>query len=439
MARAAPIRVAEFERVLAPEGVKQRELEGRLLRATEHVPFEVFKRTRSGLQAAGVVGLVDDGDVCVELLPKAGVLGPDPEQKASTELLLNLLTYAGLTPRAVPLDGKVARSQRPLLEAIARGFANTLVRNLTDGVPRRYREWSGWAPVIRGRLEMGKLAKRPLAVDGRLPVRYAPLQVDHELNRVIASTAGLVAQLTRSSQTWSILQFCLAHLDEVRAGHLTIEMVDGVQLGRTELHWKPVLDMARLLARKLRPVPVKSGRSETLSLVFPVNDLFEEVLRRALPKAMAPHRVALAPRRMGGRLLRSSSTGKEAITLKPDFLFSGADDAELLLVGDAKWKILDQSNGFGLEESDVYQLVTYMTRHRLETGVLLFPLQPWMLDKKGAKRWSHQFEIVDAPEVRLSLVGVDIAGLVSRDAAIRASAEKDLGVLVSEAHLRTAA
>jgi len=424
--------VSEFERLKAPPGLDARSFEMRLLDATRHVPFEVFRRTRTGFTAAGEVGLVEAGGLSVELLPKAGILEPDPDGSFSAGLLLNLLSYAGITSRAVPLGGRVERTHRPLLESVARGFATSLVQHLTDGVPRRYRERLERTTVLRGRLEMRELARRPVLTDGRLPVRYAPLQPDHELSRAIASTARLIAQITRSSRTWSILQFCLAHLEDVHPAPLTPELVARVQLTSAEEHWRPVLDMARLLATGWRPLPVKAGATRTLSLVFPVNDLFELVLRKAIPRAIASYGLILGARRLGGHLLRSVATNRYAISLRPDYVFRHSGSAAVAIVGDAKWKVLEPTKSLGLQEDDVYQLVTYMTRHRLKRGLLFFPLRPWMIEK-NRKEWWHTFEIAEAPEVHLSLVGVDVGGLVSREAKTRRSAELSLGTAIASA------
>lgn len=420
------IRVAEFEPIPRPATLVTADLEDRLFAATAHVSFDVFRRNRRGFSAAGAVGLVDVGDVHVEILPKAGVLEPDPDGELGAELLLNLLSYAGLVARAVPIGGRVQKTRRPLAEAVARGFANGLVKELTDGVPRRYIERRERSTVLRGRLEMKELARRPVLVDGRLPVRYAPLHHDNELSQAIAATASVVAQLTRSSRTWSILRFCLAHLDDVRPPPLTPQLIARVQLTRAEERWRPVMDLGRLLAFGWRPLPVRGGLARTLTLVFPVHDLFEGVLRRALPRALAAHRVSLLPLKRGAQLLRSLETGRSVITLKPDYLFTDEDAAGVALVADAKWKVLEPSRTFGLEEDDAYQLVTYMTRHRLKRGVLFFPLRPWML-AGGKRTWAHRFELSSAPELRLALVGVDVSGLVARDPAKRKSAEELLG------------
>jgi hypothetical protein len=59
--------------------------------------------------------------------------------------------------------------------------------------------------------------------------------------------------------------------------------------------------------------------------------------------------------------------------------------------------------------TDTYQVTTDMARHGLSKGVLFFPWQPWM-----PATWSQVYGFVEGTG-RLWLVGVDLAGLVSRD------------------------
>jgi 5-methylcytosine-specific restriction endonuclease McrBC regulatory subunit McrC len=90
-------------------------------------------------------------------------------------------------------------------------------------------------------------------------------------------------------------------------------------------------------------------------------------------------------------------------------------------VGDAKWKRLTaRLPGFGLRAADTYQIVTYMTRHGLGSGLLFFPRQSWM-----GPAWREDYRLIGG-DSRLKVVGVDVAGLVSRDHPRRRSALDDL-------------
>jgi 5-methylcytosine-specific restriction endonuclease McrBC regulatory subunit McrC len=130
--------------------------------------------------------------------------------------------------------------------------------------------------------------------------------------------------------------------------------------------------------------------------------------------------LTLAATRTRSPLLCSAATGAKVLNLRPDYLFVSQNSLqEKRLVGDAKWKRLDEKkSSFDLSPSDVYQLTTYMAFHGLDRGILLFPADKWMPRSDDA--WMHRFNLLDsAGNKRITLVGVDIAELVSQDPARR--------------------
>lgn len=430
MPRTRSIRLRESSPVPRSVGLDAN-LQARLLAATAHLPFEVFRLTRTGLGTCGVVGLIDLGEVQVEIIPKAGLIGNVDEGKATTAFLLDLLRFTGLAARSSTSYGKVAKTTTPLLEVLARAFAELLHEKLWDGPPRRYYEIVERSPVLRGRLEMAELAQRSVVLDGRLPVRYAPLHHDHRLSQAIAATAALVAQKTSSSRTWALLEHCLSHLEGVDAPPLTQELVSGVRLARSELHWEGVLDFARLLAAGHAPAPTSGGGDAGFTLLFPLHDLFEGVLRRVFPAILEGTGLGLLPSKRGGFLLRSMATQQPALALRPDFLFTRSANESAAFVGDAKWKTLEQRPGFGVQEADAYQIATYMMRRDLRLGLLFYPLVPWMVDS-GATRWTHRFSVEGRDGACVALLGVDIASLVSRDAERKGMAVADLRTILTD-------
>src|SRR5579871_2895063 len=115
MARILTVR--EAERLdLAP--TRDSRIIRHLLDATSGLPFEVFSLSKRGLRASNVVGLVDVGTVRVEILPKtAGSTQSPQDLSEARQLLVDLLSCAGLLPRYVPMPGRTAGLPR-LLEAV---------------------------------------------------------------------------------------------------------------------------------------------------------------------------------------------------------------------------------------------------------------------------------------------------------------------------------
>jgi 5-methylcytosine-specific restriction endonuclease McrBC regulatory subunit McrC len=179
-----------------------------------------------------------------------------------------------------------------------------------------------------------------------------------------------------------------------------------------------VIGLAAALVRNMAPNPVAPGSGEGFALLFPLNDLFEAVLRRALPEALHLTDVRLVARERAARLL-TTPEGASVMYVKPDYVFRQGDI--IPLVGDAKWKELTQSGrAHGLRPADVYQIAAYMERHACSRSLAFFPRTHWM-----PTGWQASYRFADASSV-LTLVGVDVPALVSRDRARRQAAILDL-------------
>lgn len=431
MKAADRIVVREAEVLPLPAGMPRRALSRRLFEATSHLPFGVFSEDRRGLRAGNVVGLVDAGTVQVEILPKAGATDDVLEdQPRSTAFLLDVLSYAGVIPRAFSLSAHTTAAPR-LLEVVCGAAAHAMLERLVDGVPRRYAERRELSATLRGAPELRSIARRRPGTDPTIPIRHAPLHRENPLTRVIASTAAALAGRTRSAHTWSLLQTILALLDGVEPRPLSVALVQEVRLARGEEGWADVVALARLLCSGQGHSPVSRGGYAGLSVVFPLHDVFEAVLRRALAEALRGSAVELS-RQAKRPLLQSVATGTELLPLKPDFVFRTGPQGEIAGIGDAKWKRLPMTDtSHGASPPDVYQLVTYLFRYGTPRGLLFFPMAPWMLSSPEETLWSRRFRVLGPAASTLTFIGVDIAGLVSRDRQRRANAVAALGATVS--------
>jgi 5-methylcytosine-specific restriction endonuclease McrBC regulatory subunit McrC len=178
--------------------------------------------------------------------------------------------------------------------------------------------------------------------------------------------------------------------------------------------------LAKTLARGQAPDQRELGDLDFYSALFPLDDLFERTLRVALRVGLQPSQFSLVPRTFRQLLLRSSEPGRGGLALKPDFAFVDRHNPnKRILVGDAKWKRLNESSGtYGLRPGDVYQVITYMAAHGVSSGVLLYPKVEWM--PPGPQPWTATFNLI-GENAMLTVMAVDIQGLVSREATVRAA------------------
>jgi hypothetical protein len=128
-----------------------------------------------------------------------------------------------------------------------------------------------------------------------------------------------------------------------------------------------------------------------------------------------------------GAALPARRLGADVLQLRPDFLFALIGiGAKNVMVGDAKWKrLLPSAPSLGLKAADLYQLTAYMIRHEINKGILFFP------SVGQEKPLLRRFSLADSRST-VTVITVDIVGLVARDKERRNNALQELKTMVHE-------
>jgi 5-methylcytosine-specific restriction enzyme subunit McrC len=413
-----------------PPGTVGRDARDSLLRATAESRFDVLEPTRRGLKACRAVGLIDTGRYQLEILPKTAMGAGSVFE--SRRLLLGLLGSSTRFTRYITLDALIAADRLPVAEAVVRSAVDDILQLLEGGAPRRYREVAEEIPTIRGRVAFAALARRPSGRDHLIPCRWAPLERDNPLSRLVLSVLLELRKLSRSAGTLAEIRTCIAAMPTVRRVTLTASLIEEATPTALESAWAPVVALGALLARGQGPNPAATGGLASRSFLFEMDRLFEDLLRRRIPLALTLGGAGLALARPSSPpLLEDTDTGELRIRLRPDFLFE-SDDV-ILMVGDAKWKRLNpRASTLGLRRSDVYQLTAYVARYALSRAVLMFPAT-----SDAPSGWSRRHRYTaragSHSDTSLVVMTVDVAGLVSHRRTARRTALAALAAGLTDA------
>ena len=365
-------------------------------------PNAVLERTRSGVKAAQVVGVISVPGATLEILPK--IDGPDETVRKA---LLHMLCVA---QNLRPLAGDLASlgSQRSdLLELLITLFASRLLGAMRQGLPRRYVGHEEDLKLMRGRLHVVRQVTALAARPDVLACRFDELSEDTPLNRVLKAAVVRLAQVARSAANARLLAELTARLEFV--GHSSDPLKDPVRLDRTNTAYHDLHELARLfLSGDWQSTA--SGKSLGFSLLFPMWKLFEEFIGRCLCRALAPWPVSL---QNGTKSALRDEKGRKLFQLQPDAVIRAPSGPIVL---DTKWKELkptDRTGKFGVGPGDVYQMLAYAQAHKAKRLVLLYP---WVggLDKGVNRQWR-----IAGTERQLDIAAVDVGEPRSVACALR--------------------
>ncbi|MCY3875205.1 MAG: hypothetical protein OXF88_13040, partial [Rhodobacteraceae bacterium] len=161
----------------------------------------VLVRTRRGLKAQQVVGVLAIPGCTLEILPKID----GRERDAVRNALVHMLVVAYDLRVADSALADMARQKHDLLELLIRLFATRLLAAVQCGLPRRYIACEEDLRLLRGRLDIVRQFTRHAVRPDRLACRFDELSEDTPLNRVLKAVISRLARVTRSAANARLL------------------------------------------------------------------------------------------------------------------------------------------------------------------------------------------------------------------------------------------
>ena len=387
----------------------------RLMRAVGEAPFPAFRWKKGRLHAAEVVGCVQAGALRINILPKLDTAEPDRDKG----FLLNMLHAAGYLSRPYTGSAEVRPSLSDPLEVMISEVASEMLSALRDGTPRRYEEAREDLPTVRGRIDFSRLSTRLPSERARLPMRHTPFTTDNELAQCVKGIAELLYRLTRSSSNRESLATVLAQFAGTRDCIPSHQQLEAIMLTRPESRWHRSIAVGRLLLAGQSPDPTFSGSSDAFSMLFPLQHLFERMLRKILTNVLQGSGMGASHRSAPLFLLQDPQGSTGIVRLKPDYVFE--EDSLPVAVGDAKWKRATESGrAHGVKREDLYQVNAYLARYSVRNALMFMPRANWMTTD-----WIRSYQIPETDR-QIHLIGVDIEGLISRNHAVRDMASQGL-------------
>ena len=300
--------------------------------------------------ANSVVGTLTVDGVTINILPKAGV-------GKTTIMLAYSLGLARWLPERSLFD-----ESAPLTELLVTPFIAEVKQLLAQGLGEDYVETGESGPHPRGRINFQGLVRRGLP----LPVDYTfdDFTIDTAWNQLLKRALLGVRDLPAlSAASHAAARDLLNAFAGVRFEEAPPLYAPFQYLSERFRHYKPALILASLILQGLG-LEATAAQQHGRGLLFDMNRVFEAFVT-ALIDHVRPRDLSLDVQGYERPLYLDAERRHR---LHPDFsLWSGAN---CHLMGDVKYKILDETKG--PRRGDLYQMVSYAASAKTDRALLLY-------------------------------------------------------------------
>ncbi|HFD4051846.1 TPA: McrC family protein [Vibrio parahaemolyticus] len=359
--------------------------------------IKVKKHGRSiALQVINYVGVLETPcGTRIEILPK---ISEQEDSQSATKVLLKMLSTVHKLNMHRFENTSLQTLNRPLFEALIGFFLKEVSDVIKKGIRSQYNRVQERKPYLKGQLQTSKqLNQRPGCLNS-FHISYDEFSPDRAENRLIRSALNQVMKWSKNSDNLRLgseLQFAL---DDIPCSKNYAFDFRQWSKERSLVHYRTVKPWCELILSYCSPVSL-SGLHNGISMLFPMENLFERYVAIRLGKSLQPSLKLKTQANSCALVTHKPRSGKsqEWFRLKPDIVVNDKTSHEPLYVADTKWKRIDEKQAtakqkYGISQSDMYQMFAYGQNYLGGSGVVYLiypahesfnrPLPPFKFDEK---------------------------------------------------------
>lgn len=372
------IQVAEFEKLYYDnkKPFKEKHWEA-LCRYQERNRIDYFKVLNKGVQFANYVGVIQAGDLTIEILPKtdgkrtraynATTSELMPAEQAEREcwhnVLLQMLKECRLLNIHHVEEANLNLKSNSILEIYFELFLQQTELLLHEGLVKKYRKESGNRNALKGQLIFSKNIACNLVHKERFFVRYTEYNGLNIYNQLLYKTLLLLSSVIRNPLLTDRVNRLLLDFPEMPDLVVNERTFEQLVYDRKTERYKDALLISKMLLLNYRP-DITGGSENVLAILFDMNELWEEYVYRRLVKVAKPD--VTVSRQHKKRFWKNHTSGYHK-TVRPDIVVTKAGKPFII---DTKWKLLTDNRP---ADDDLKQMFVYNLLWDAEESLLVYP------------------------------------------------------------------
>ncbi len=297
----------------------------------------------------------------IEILPKAG--GDEGESRG---MLVAMLRRLRNSPFRLGGDAVLHKAPMHLMEVFIGYFLREVNQLVKRGIRSDYVTREENIQFLKGKLLVGRHVRANAVQQQRFYCAHDEFLPDRAENRLIHRALLKVMRLARAEENQRLCRELLFIFQDVPPSRDVARDFSLCRFNRATVHYRHAMEWCRMILEEESSVP-SPGRTETISVLFPMERVFEDYVGWMLAHAPGVSRLRM---QASGRWLLEEP---RRFSMRPDFLFFSSGEKT---VGDAKWKLIDpgaDDGKCGVSQADLYQLYAYGKKYGANRLRLFYP------------------------------------------------------------------
>ena len=324
---------------------------------------------RRWLRLDSYVGIVETPcGTQLEIIPKHTEDSSDEAALDARKILIKMLTVALDLPVRTTDRTDLESFRHPLLEWLMKQFTLSLDHLVKRGLRFEYKRVEEEQLYLRGQLDTNKQMRQAPGRAHIFNIKHDMFLPDRAENRLLKTALMRVCRTTKQADTWRLSHELASRLAEIPDSSDIQNDFQQWRNARLMAHYKPIRKWCELVLGQYMPLALR-GKTDGISLLFPMEKLFERYVEVQLRKELPTH---LSLKSQARSEYLCALNDKFMFQLRPDFLIEGDEQNRRVL--DAKWKLISTTeidNKYGLNQSDFYQLFAYGHKYLAGKGEML--------------------------------------------------------------------
>jgi 5-methylcytosine-specific restriction enzyme subunit McrC len=326
----------------------------------EGVPY--FSLTNNGIRFNQFVGVIQVGEITIEVLPKADNNYEAVDEKMYwREILIDMLHAVGLFTIQAPSNSLLSLKSNTILDLYFELFIAEVENLLHHGLIKKYRKNAGNTKALKGNLLFSKHIQQNIIHQERFYTCHTIYDKKHLLHCILYKAIILLKKINTNTLLENKIYSLLLDFPEMPSIKITEATFEKIQYNQKTKPYKKAIEIAHLLLMRYHP-DLSKGKNDVLALMFDMNKLWEKFIYVSLQKYK---KQGFTIKSQNQKPFWKSKNFSSA--MKPDIVIYGD---EKCIVLDTKWKNI---GNYKPSSQDLRQMYVYSEYYEAKRSTLIYP------------------------------------------------------------------